>query len=288
MTAPEGFAALILTHRRADRVFTYETLRECGYTGPIYLVVDTSDPEIGEYQAQYGDQVIVFDKADVAGTFDIGDNEPDMNGVVYARNACPGIAEELGLTHYLVLDDDYTYFAHRWVDTRPDGSEWLAWAYTRELDHVIKMFLEFLDTSGAATIAFAQAGDFIGGADGAIRRGYSRKVMNSFFVRTDRPVGFLGRINEDTTTYVVHGNRGELFFTLTSFSLNQMTTQSNPGGLTGMYLHSGTYVKSFYTVMMAPSCTSVAMMGESHRRMHHRVMWRNAVPQILPARYRRD
>ena len=288
MTAPEGFAALILTHRRADRVFTYEALRECGYTGPIYLVVDTSDPEIDEYRARYGDQVTVFDKADVAGTFDVGDNEPGMSGVVYARNACPGIAADLGLTHYLVLDDDYTYFAHRWADTRPDGSEWLAWAYTRELDHVISMFLEFLDTSGAATVAFAQGGDYIGGVSGSTRRGHARKAMNSFFVRTDRPVGFLGRINEDTTTYVVRGGRGDLFFTLTAFSLHQTDTQTNPGGLTGMYLHSGTYVKSFYTVMMAPSCTRVMAMGAHHRRMHHRVSWRHAVPQIIPARYRRD
>ena len=37
------FAAFILTHGRADDVLTYDTLRRCGYTGKIYLLVDNED-----------------------------------------------------------------------------------------------------------------------------------------------------------------------------------------------------------------------------------------------------
>jgi hypothetical protein len=52
--------------------------------------------------------------------------------------------------------------------------------------------------------------------------------------------------------------------------------------MTEAYLDSGTYVKSFYTVMVAPSCTSIRIMGPIHKRLHHKINWRTAVPLIIP------
>jgi hypothetical protein len=66
--------------------------------------------------------------------------------------------------------------------------------------------------------------------------------------------------------------------------LVQMQTQSNAGGMTEMYLESGTYVKSFYSVMYAPSCVKVGELGDPrspHYRIHHSINWRVAVPKIM-------
>ena len=63
--------------------------------------------------------------------------------------------------------------------------------------------------------------------------------------------------------------------------LNQMASQSNSGGMTELYLDSGTYVKSFYTIMVAPSCVTIAPMGVKNRRLHHRIDWGKAVPMII-------
>lgn len=41
----------------------------------------------------------------------------------------------------------------------------------------------------------------------------------------------------------------------------QMQTQKNAGGMTETYLESGTYLKSFYSVMYAPSCVKLNTMG---------------------------
>ena len=117
-------------------------------------------------------------------------------------------------------------------------------------------------------------------------RGLSRKAMNSFLVRVGRPIEFLGRINEDTTAYCVHGNRGELFLTPTGFQLNQLETQSNDNGLTTIYQQYGTYLKSMYSVMMSPSFVRIRTMGPA-RRIHHQVKWLDAVPQIVSERYRK-
>ena len=53
------------------------------------------------------------------------------------------------------------------------------------------------------------------------------------------------------------------------------------GGWTEFYLEMGTYVKSFYSVMYNPSCVKVAEMGDKHKRIHHKVIWNNAVPKII-------
>jgi hypothetical protein len=128
----------------------------------------------------------------------------------------------------------------------------------------------------------AQGGDFLGGSASSAASAFTkRKCMNSFICATDRPIRFAGRINEDVNTYVTQGGRGELFFTVLNLGLVQKSTQQNKGGMTELYLDKGTYVKSFYTVMFAPSCVQISSMGHKHRRIHHRVSWRNAVPLIL-------
>src|SRR4051812_2675736 len=110
MSELDGFAAMILTHGRPHHVATYRTLRRLGYTGPIYLIVDNEDRALEEYRTLYGEQVIVFDKAAAARTFDEGDNFGDRRAVIYARNACFEIARNLGLTYFVELDDDYLRF----------------------------------------------------------------------------------------------------------------------------------------------------------------------------------
>lgn len=182
-----------------------------------------------------------------------------------------------------MLDDDYKSFGYRYEE---NGK--LKHTKMLKLDNVFENVLEFLDTSGAVTVAMSQGGDFIGGVNSKLfREGITRKAMNSFFCRTDRPFEFYGRINEDTTAYIVNGNKGKLFFTIANLSLEQLETQSNSGGLTEMYLELGTYVKSFYTVMYHPSGVDIRLMGNKHMRLHHFVHWDNCVPCIISEKYKK-
>ena len=279
----EKFAALILTHGRPDRVHTWKSLRRHGYTGPIYLVIDSEDQAGDEYRETFGaDRVIVFDKNDIADTFDIADSRQDHASVIYARNAAWRIAEDLGLDYFIELDDDYTSFMYRFPLKGKLGSKSI-----RYLDKVFAAMVDLLEDTGAKSVAMSQGGDHIGGINGTnYYKGLTRKVMNSFVFRTDTPVTFIGRMNDDVNTYVVNGSRGDLFFTTMHIQLCQLPTQSNEGGLTDMYVDSGTYVKSFYTVMMQPSSVTIGTMGNLHRRYHHMISWDNTVPKILSDRYR--
>lgn len=277
-----SFGVLILSHGRPEKVMTLRTLRLSGYTGRAWVVVDDEDPTVEGYRQEFGaDWVVQFGKADIAKTFDQGDLSGDRRTIVYARRAAWDIARGLGLTHFVELDDDYSHWSYRRPGV-PDST-------IRSLDRVFDAMLDLLEDTGALTVAFSQGGDHLGGKSSAMwQQGYGRKAMNSFFVRTSRPVDFVGRLNEDVNAYCVLGSRGELFLTVPHVYLNQTPTQQTQGGMTEAYLSIGTYTKSFYTVMMAPSFVSIAAMGQTDKRLHHRIAWGNAVPKIVAPEVRKD
>ena len=284
MKLRKDFAIFILSHGRAENIKTIKALKNSGYTGKIYIVIDDMDKMADKYYEIYGKEMVkMFNKKETAEKTDTMDNFHDMRVVVYARNYTFKLAKELGLTHFLVLDDDYTAFSFRYIE---DGK--LKGKMVKDLNKVCEIILDYLDKSGALTIAMTQGGDFIGGALGGIATGApKRKAMNTFFCRTDRPFKFKGTINEDATTYVLLGSQGEIFLQLKECTVKQVTTQQNEGGLTTIYLDKGTYVKSFYSVMAMPSSVKVRMMGGSNKRLHHSVSWNNTVPKIMNERYKK-
>lgn len=109
--------------------------------------------------------------------------------------------------------------------------------------------------------------------------------MNSFFCKTSRRFWFISRLNEDVNTYLTSGSRGRVFLSIPEIALNQAQTQATGGGMSDAYLASGTYVKSFYTVMICPSFARVSVpctdRAKTIRRIHHKISWNNAVPKIL-------
>lgn len=276
-----NFAVFILTHGRADKVITYDTLRKCGYTGRIFLLVDSFDKQIEQYKAKYGEQVIVFDKQKAIDMTDSGDNQQKHNSVVYARNYNFVVAKELGIDYFLQLDDDYSNFGFSF----DKDLNYIGQPKINSFDDVCDCFVKYLIESKIKSVALAQSGDFIGGTRHIVKWFLTgklpRKIMNAFFFATDNPVKFMGRINEDVNLYVANGLKGDVFITHPFVRLQQLETQTNSGGLTEIYLDLGTYVKSFYSVMYAPSCVKIHVMGVNQRRIHHRVSWNNAVPKIL-------
>lgn len=279
MMKNKNFVAIIMTHGRPDRVHTARALKRQGYTGRVIILIDNEDRSRGEYEKKFKGLVHVFDKKGISDTFDEGDNFGDRRAIVYARNACFEVAKEVGAEWFIELDDDYQDFRYR-----ADGKlQFCDKTNISNLDGVFDAMVDFLKVSKATTIAMAQNGDFIGGKNGSMAKKLKlrRKAMNTFVFNTACDFRFFGRINEDVNSYTCAGRRGVLFLTVPNIGICQKQTQANSGGMTELYLESGTYVKSFYSVMYAPSCVKVADMGPVYRRMHHRIKWRNAVPCIV-------
>jgi len=278
-----NFCVFILTHGRPNNVVTYDSLKKFGYTGKVYIVIDNEDKTAKEYYKKFGKKVIMFDKLAISKELDEGDNFKDRRAIIYARNACFNIAKDLGIKYFIELDDDYTDFRYKAdnnlnaIDRKP----------IKNLNNVFEILLNYYKSIPAISIAMAQGGDFFGGAAGNDTLICKRKCMNTFICSTARPFKFFGRINEDVNAYTNLGGRGFLFLTITNVAIQQKATQKNKGGMSGIYLDNGTYIKSFYTIIYSPSCTKIETMGSKHPRLHHSISWDNAVPKIISDNYKR-
>ena len=233
----DDFAVFIISHGRAYNVLTVNTLVQAGYTGKWYIVVDNEDNQVDIYKYFYGEEhILVFDKAEIGKQFDIMDNFAGRNVPTFARNVLHQLAKDLNLTYFLELEDDYQNFRQRYMD-----DDIFRTRYVKDLDAIIDVCIEFLEESGAVTVAFAQTGDLIGGPNSKVYTSkLSRKAMNCFFCKTDRPFQCFGRFNDDVNSYTENGKRGMLFFTIADIVMDQPQTQLRDGGITESYKRLGT------------------------------------------------
>jgi hypothetical protein len=281
----EDFCVFILSHGRPENVPTVKTLKRGGYTGRWYIVLDTDDPTATQYRQTFGsERILTFDKPAIARTFDTADLSRDYRTVVFARNACFDLAKQVGVSRFLELDDDYVGVSYRFQE-----GDKLRGKPAKDLDALFTAMLDFLNVSGAASVALGQTGELVGGASktGRWAQRLARKAMNTFFLRTDADWRFMGRLNEDVNVYSTLAHRGHLFFTTLYAVINQTPTQAQSGGMTDVYLDNGTYVKSFYSVMMCPSACSIFLLPSTHMRIHHHVETGNCMPKILDETYRK-
>ena len=283
----KSFAIFILTHGRPHNIATLQALQKANCRAKIYIIIDNEDDQAEEYFKTYGkDNVIQFNKTEYAKNIDTADLIQDNRCILFARNYCWELAEQLGLEYFLQLDDDYTDFQYRYA--RPNENK-LSYVSVKQFDKLCDLMIDFLKASNADTVAFAQGGDYIGGRNGGLfEQRVKRKAMNSFFCRTDRRITFKGRMNEDVTTYCLQGSQGRLFMTIADVMLNQLPTQSVGGGMAEFYKSTGTYLKTFYSVMFCPSFIKVSIMGTTNPRIHHRINWNGCCPLILNERWKKN
>jgi hypothetical protein len=283
-----NFTIFILSANRAGNIDTIATLNKHGYTGDWYIIIDREE-DIEPYEKEYGsEKIIYFDKDEIADEIDRADNQNRRDVNVYARNKVFEIAKEMGYEWFAQFDDDYNYFKSRWDASGEFGSYELD-----DLDSLFDAMIDYMQQACLDSIATAQGGDFIGGEkahinnnDGQITA--KRKVMNTFICNSSRPFEFIGTINEDVNTYVRKAQLGKLFLTPGIVAVEQERTQQQEGGLTDAYLNSGTYVKSFYTILYSPSSVSLNKMGENDLRIHHHIDWNASIPKIVPEEYKQD
>lgn len=281
----DNFIAFILTHGRADNVMTYKTARKAGYTGRIVLVLDDEDEQIEQYFAIYGkENCYVFNKQKYIDTCD-AILKGDPRCILYARNACFDIAQELGYEYFIELDDDYVRMSFTFTNTGKVKQRSI-----NDLNFIWRRMLEyFISCPRMACIAMAQRGDFVGGAANNMLKqiGSKRKAMNTMICSVSRRFEFKGRYNDDVNTYVRLSQQGYIFLTLVQVAINQEQSQKSAGGMTEVYKADGTYSKSFSSVVVCPSAVKLAMMGWKEKRLHHNVDWKYVAPKIINAKYKK-
>lgn len=276
----KDFAVFILSHGRADTITTYKALRDGGYTGRTYVVIDNEDNQEDLYRQKFGDDIIQFDKRDYLEKTDLGDLDTDRRIGVFARNFIQDEAKRLGYKFHLQLDDDVHGFTYRFAQGKV-----LRALHCSHLDEVFSGMVEYMKETPITSLSFALSAYNMGGVDGSIKEGMTRKTMTTFLMRADDLQYFHMRMNDDITTSLINGMRGKLYYSYLPIEVEVDKTQAKAGGMTDIYQKNGTYRKSFYSVMCCPSCVKVSAMGITDYRIHHTISWNNAVPKLLSERW---
>lgn len=276
----KDFAVFILSHGRADTITTYKALRDGGYTGRTYVVIDNEDDQEDLYRQKFGDDIIQFDKRDYLEKTELGDLDTDRRIGVFARNFIQDEAKRLGYKFHLQLDDDVHGFTYRFAQGKV-----LRALHCSHLDEVFSGMVEYMKETPITSLSFALSAYNMGGVDGSIKEGMTRKTMTTFLMRADDLQYFHMRMNDDITTSLINGMRGKLYYSYLPIEVEVDKTQVKAGGMTDIYQKNGTYRKSFYSVMCCPSCVKVSAMGITDYRIHHTISWNNAVPKLLSERW---
>jgi hypothetical protein len=274
----------IISHGRPNDIITLKTLKQIECKLPIYIIIDNEDKTDIIYFEKYKNNVLQFDKKHYASLVDNFDNSGNYRTTTHARNACFDFAESLGYEYFLVLDDDYTSFKFRINNNlqHPKSCPNIK----KGIDDIFLSVLKYYKNANFKSICLSQGGDWFGGETN-FNKNPKRKAMNSFFCSTKRRFMFISRLNEDVNTYMQLGHQGNVFLTIPFIQLDQMQTQKTKGGMTEAYLSSGTYVKSFYTVMCRPDCCKINKMGRTNKRLHHLIDWSVATPMIINEKYKK-
>ena len=276
----DDFGILIMSYGRPDNVKSLQSLLKSNYTGKWFIVVGDDDPKLEGYKSTFGDKCIVFNKADYIAKSDrMGLKITKV--IMFARNACFDIAENLGLKYFQQFDDDYTGFYMPWTDT-------MEYINTRnrikKYDAVVENIVAFFESTppNCLSISFAQGGDYIGGGDPVSRWGFKslRKSMNSWICSTDRRFTFRGCMNEDVNAYTLLQSQGMFCLNIMQIRLQQPITQTT-GSMASVYRQYGTHVKSFLTVMLNPSFVKIGVIQNKHQRLHHKIEWNRCAAKIV-------
>ena len=282
----KDFVVIVLCHKRPGNTTTPKTLRESGYTGNIILLLDDEDNTIDLYKQNFSDLIIdTYSKDEYMKLVDAMDTFKDKRCAVYARNACFDIAIKYNYKYFCQMDDDYTTIPYRFIVNNT-----LYRSNEVKLDEVFRLYLEFMSTSPQiGSVAFAEPGDFVGGVGSNLNKKlYLHKCMGSWICFVDRKLHFKGTMNDDVNTYSLEGSRGQLFYTFNKIMIDTPATQSVKGGMTDIYLSSGTYRKTFYTVMCCPSFVKVDIFGHAQFRIHHKFNWKHAYPKLISSKYKKE
>lgn len=276
----KDFACIVISHGRPE-CSTVKVLRECGYTGKIYIVVDDEDKTLPDYIERYGADVHVFHKEE---SFDTGDLGGNKGIATFARNECRKVAVKNNASYYFMLDDDLKSLSYRYND---NGH--LRGIKTRELDRLFNEICTYFDETPVQCIGFGNAVDYIGGVPTFESGNASRVVMNGYFLRTENIFFWNGRYSEDFITEVMCGRKGQAWFRFTHV-MNQFDVwlpkknQEYTGGCIASYKSEGSFKLRFYATMFYTDCIKIR---QTENGFDSSIDTTRAFPKILSGRYKK-
>lgn len=278
-----NFAIFIISHERANRVETYDTLKQGGYTGQIFVVIDDEDSMLRTYLDRFGDDVLIFDKQVYTKEVDTITNDKRLSSAVYARNAVEDFAKLFELDAFVTMDDDVTNLRYRYLEDDTAKSQRL----TKNLDIVFNEYTDYLIKGNIATLSFANVMIYAGGVkseDDKIRLGSHRYTTCIHIRNTKLPVNWISLTNEDSISGGVTAQRGYIWWTLPPIVYDTSQLGVLPGGMKSIYDKFPPFSRAFLSTVALPAVNRVGCTKD--RFNIHRNL-KSAYPMIISSRYKK-
>lgn len=252
-------AIFIISHERVERVETFDTLKKCGYTGDIFVVVDNEDSMLDAYQKRFGDALLVFDKQFYINKTDTLENDKLRASPVYARVAVEDFAQQMKLDAFGMFDDDVKNLRYRWQD----GDVIRSLTLTQNLDKVFDLYFNYIIDSNIATTSFANVLLYVGGASGIEDRIAKNREMYQIHLRNSNfPYEWKSVVNDDAVTELSYHRQGYFLWSLPFIVFDSPKMNTLPGGMKKVYDSLSDFRRAFFATVALPSvCKPVLSKG---------------------------
>lgn len=276
------FAIFILTHGRANDQKTLKMLKENGYTGQYFLVVDNLDEQLEEYQKKYKDHVIVFDKLAAWEITDTFYNGKMLKAVVFPRNVVFQYAREKGIKEFAMCDDDISRLNYKNIE----GGKLVTKKITSNIDQIIEAYVNYVEQAKITVLGMCEDGVFIGGVNQLVLNGYTPSIGKFIFFRTADEVKYRGLYYEDNIATYDIPLQGRMSFSPTIIStVSQIDTKKTKGGMHDVYENTSSgYTCSFMVLMAHPSGIKISQKKDSWKV---RKSQDNLRPMLLDEKWRK-
>ena len=274
-----NFAIFIISHERADRVETYNTLKRGGYTGQIFVVIDNKDSMLRKYLARFGDDVLVFDKEVYAERTDTLETAKLKASAVYARNAVEDFAQMFELDAFGVFDDDITGLRYRWEE----DNKYKSLKVNGGLDDVVSYYCDYLVQHDIATMSFENCMFYLGGVTND-KVSNERWTYQIHFRNIKFPVDWISIINEDIITEITTAVKGYIWWSLPHIVYEAVDMNDLSGGVKNLYDNLNKFYRAFLGVISNPSSCKV---GYSHGKIRILQNKSASYPMIVSGEYKK-
>lgn len=280
-----NFAVFITTHGRADRVYTYQTLRRCGYKDIIYVVVDNEDKQLELYRQEFEGELLIYNKQKYIDKTEKVLKSSQRASVTYPRNAVEDYAKSMKLDAFAVFDDDITGLRYRWIEDNKVKSI----SPHTNIGEALKLYAEYMLENHMAVISFCHMMFYVSGTQGIEQKISEQREAYQLFIRNVHiDMNWIGVMRQDMLTNLITAPQGYIwwsipFITYDATPMNE--TRENEGGMIDAYRNISEYRRSFMGIIVCPSAIKVGCGNTDNIKM----IWnKNAsVPKIISGRYKK-
>jgi hypothetical protein len=269
----------IPSYHRANSLKTVIYFQKIGWdVSKIHVFIDSEADDKLDYEEvanKIGFNLHIFDMEEARKRYDyVHRPSKSRRSAGQARNMFYDKAKELGISFYMVQDDDtQNYQIKRF-------GKYVRMANIDDIETVFLGVKSFMEKRRIGLFGISQTGDFIGGVNTKLLR---NKVMNTTFVLTDYIYrGERAVQDNDTSQFVGIMNAGLFTGSLgDGLVLQQTASATQKGGLTDLYNECKLLNKSLVCPIQFPSAIFAQKQKKNGARLHHHIKNKYLYPRII-------